>query len=51
MRLSIETFDRRVYLRILCKCGRNEKLGRELLHETMFDGNDVLRLRDGVLYL
>jgi hypothetical protein len=51
MRLSIETFDRRVYLRVVCKCGRDEKLGREKLQEALFDANDVLRLRDGMLYL
>jgi hypothetical protein len=51
MRLSVETFDRRVYLRILCKCGRNEKLGRQKLDEALFDTNGDVRLRDGVLYL
>ena len=46
-----ETFGGRSYLRVICKCGRNEKLGRRKLDETLFDEDGHLRLRDGVLYV
>lgn len=46
-----ESFGFRAFLRVKCKCGRNEKLGRTKLDEALFDGEGNLRLRDGVLYL
>jgi hypothetical protein len=46
-----ESFGFRAFLRVKCKCGRNEKLGRAKLDETLFDAEGSLRLRDGVLYL
>jgi hypothetical protein len=49
--LHIERFGDRTYVRVICKCGRNEKLGSRKLHETLFDDEGLLRLRDGVLYL
>jgi hypothetical protein len=49
--LRSEFFEGRSYLRVVCKCRRNEKLGPEELDRRMFDGDGVLRLRDGVLYL
>jgi hypothetical protein len=50
-RLENEFFEGRSYLRVICKCGRNEKLGREELRERLFDEDGVLRVRDGVLYI
>jgi hypothetical protein len=51
--LYVESFGSppRAFLRIKCKCCRNEKLGRHKLNEKMFGGDGALRLRDGVLYL
>jgi hypothetical protein len=46
-----ESFGERRYLRVVCKCGRNEKLGREKLDAALFDAGGRLQLRDGVLYL
>lgn len=49
--IYVESFGSRPYLRVKCKCGRNEKLGRRKLDETLFDDAGNLRLRDGVLYV
>jgi hypothetical protein len=49
--LHLESFESRAFLRVKCKCGRNEKLGRAKLDEVLFDAEGNLRLRDGVLYL
>jgi len=50
-RLQNEFFEGRHYLRVVCKCGRNEKLGPEKLDAALFDAGGRLQLRDGVLYL
>ena len=49
--LQVETFSDRPYLRVVCKCGRNENLGRRKLDEMMFDDEGNVRLRDDVLYV
>jgi hypothetical protein len=49
--LYVESFGSRPFLRIKCKCRRNEKLGRRKLDEVMFDSEGKLRLRDGVLWI
>jgi hypothetical protein len=46
-----EYFEGRHYLRVICKCGRNEKLGRQAFDAALFDEEGRLRLRDGVLYV
>jgi hypothetical protein len=46
-----ETFEGRRYVRVICKRGRNEKIGMAKLAALMFDADDQLRLRDGVLYV
>jgi len=49
--LHPETFGGRHYLRVICKCGRNEKLRPEKLDAALFHPDGSLRLRDGVLFL
>ncbi len=49
--LHLELFEGRTYVRVKCKCGRNEKLGAKKLDAVLFDSEGELRLRDGVLYL
>jgi hypothetical protein len=47
-----ETFEGRRYVRVICKCGgRGEKIGMTKLAALMFDDDDQLRLRDGVLFV
>jgi hypothetical protein len=46
-----ETFEGRRYVRAVCKCGRNEKIGMAKLDALMFDADGALRLRDGVLMI
>jgi hypothetical protein len=50
-RLSVDHFEGRWYVRVKCKCGRDEKLGARRLDELLFDTEDVLRLRKGIVYL
>jgi hypothetical protein len=49
--LYLEWFAEVLYVRVVCKCGRNEKLGPEKLDAALFDAGGRLQLRDGVLYL
>jgi hypothetical protein len=50
-RLRSERFDGRTYLRVTCKCGRNDKLGQQKLDELMFYADGTLRLLDGDVHV
>jgi hypothetical protein len=48
--LYMETFEDRLYVRVVCKCKRRgEKIGMAKLQALMFDADGRLRLRDGAL--
>lgn len=46
-----ETFEGRRYVRVVCKCGRNEKIARAKVDALMFDADGRLRLQDDAVRL